>query len=529
MSADGNSQSGAVSQTRFLVVEADRENCERIERYLLLDGARKVYVAQKPLVALRILQDRNTPVDCVLCAHRPGFISGLAFLTNLRAGRWGRTSLQSVKFILMMPRRDEKAVKLADRFAVSGYIFGTLTRDNVIGSIVKALEPPVAPKATTNLKVAHLRAGEADLIVVPFLSSFGRLAFPEQQEALQAVVVAAQRAHLSGGVAAIWPTEDGGAAFLGPPVYHRFLSKLTVDFVSKIRNTAIHVDWPGVDPTDPGAGRDTKVAPAEAHAPRYERLEEDTLDRRHDAPGKGEPFKRPMNDEDIRQVALAFKAMAPEEFVEKFVRSQPILALGQDGSLTPLMHEYFVSISHLRDAFFPSVNLRGSKNAFRSLTLLLDQVMLRSLSLFAKAEQPYSLNLNIHSVLTKSFADSLRGVRADLLTVEIPQSTITPNFEEFKSARKLLESHGLKFAVDQIFPDTIGLLNLDHLGSRMAKLTWKGELKNCSPVHREFVQRILDEGIATVLTRIDDPAALEVADSLRVRNLQGYLIDDMIG
>jgi EAL domain-containing protein (putative c-di-GMP-specific phosphodiesterase class I) len=154
--------------------------------------------------------------------------------------------------------------------------------------------------------------------------------------------------------------------------------------------------------------------------------------------------------------------------------------------------------------------------------------MLRSLPFLPKNGLPSSLNLNVHSILTQTFdAVIKKNVSLEHLTFEIPQPMITQYFEEFKKARDLIYSRGGKIAVDQIFPDTMGSLDLGSVAPNIAKVHWKGDLKNFSAGHRDFVKGALDRGITMVMSRVDEPVALEIAQEFGIRNFQGFLIDEM--
>jgi DNA-binding NarL/FixJ family response regulator len=530
MPVEDKSQKTIIGQTRFLVLDPDTKIGERLKRFLLAEGAPAVHLAPSSILALRVLQDRRTPVDCVVCTHRPPAISGVEFLANLRAGRWGGLALQHLKVILFMAGRDAAVTDLADRLRVNGYIFGDMDREAVRTAIFMALDPQGRQKAPANFKLAHMRTSEADILVAAFPPSFGRLPWEKQQRALQAVAIGAKAEGLSGGVAAVFATENGGTSFIAVPAYERFMSRLSVAAVEKQLNRAIHVDWPDGDPTvadAPPAQSAADDAPA-APLPLFDEEEEAALDdRRRLAPKIEKSFARGLTEEDIRAVATAFKEMGAAEFVQKFVRNQAISLQGQSQPLTPMMREYYVSIELLRNAFFPGIEMRGSNRAFQSLTHLLDQLMLRSLPFLPQNRLPTSLNLNVHSILTKTFESSLKGARGDLLTFEIPQPMIVSHFEEFKKARELITAYGGKIAVDQIFPDTIGHLDLDQVGASIAKLHWKGGLKNFSQAHRDFVKRAIDRGVTIVMSRVDDPAAFEIAQEFGVQNFQGFLIDEM--
>lgn len=526
---DDKPQKTVIARTRFLVVDSEAAVGEGLRRFLLAEGSPAVHVAPSTIIALRILQDRKTPVDCVICAHRPAALSGVEFLTNLRAGRWGGLPLQHISFLLVMPARDAQAMAIADNMKVSGYILGKLDKDNVRQSIVRALDPKGIAKALPNFKIAHVRAGERDLILAPFPPSFGRLNTDKQQQALQAVSVGAQRESLSGAVAGVYADSSGKTAFVAPEVYERFLSRLTVESVGTMLNRAIYVEWTGGDPTVEAADTaddDIEPLPLFDEDEDEKKEEEESSDRRR-VVSKADRPARGLTDDDIRGVAKAFKEMGPEEFVSKFVRHQAILMQSQSQLLAPTMREFYVSIDLLRKSFFPGVEMRGSKRSFQSLTHMLDQLMLRSLPFLPKDGLPSSLNINVHSILTQTFDSVLKTTSLENFTFEIPQPMIASHFDEFRKARDMIFANGGRIAVDQIFPDTVSALDLAEVKPHIAKLHWKGDLKSSTEAHREFVKRTLDRGIAMIMSRVDDPAALEIGQEFGIRNFQGFLIDEM--
>src|SRR5262249_35766237 len=129
MASDGKSPNTVISQTRFLVVDPDPRVGEGLRRFLLSEKSPAVHVALSPVLGLRILQDRRTPVDCVICSHGSKDYSALDFLAGLRAGRWGGLSLQHIKFILMMPAAEGQVIEYASSLRVTGFIIGGLNKD----------------------------------------------------------------------------------------------------------------------------------------------------------------------------------------------------------------------------------------------------------------------------------------------------------------------------------------------------------------------------------------------------------------
>jgi EAL domain-containing protein (putative c-di-GMP-specific phosphodiesterase class I) len=361
-------------------------------------------------------------------------------------------------------------------------------------------------------------------VLAVFPASFGRLSSEKQQLAIDAVAAGAKAARLSGGVAAMYSDENGQPASVAADVYKRFLSRLTMEAAEKLLNRDIRVEWIDGDPTVAAP----PPVPETTDAAKPAATDDDIGDRRR-AVLTDKPFRRVLTEDDIRAVAVAFKEMGPEEFVQKFVRNQAISLQGAAQPMTPMMREYYVSIEQLRSAFFPGAEMRGSKRAFQSLTHLLDQLMLRSLPFLPTNGLPVSLNLNVHSILTKTFESALKTSQAELLTFEIPQPMIAQHFAEYKKAHDLVAAHGAKIAVDQIFPDTLGQLDLEQVGTNIAKLHWKGDLKNFSAAHRESVKRAIDRGVTMVMSRVDDPAAFKIAQEFGIQNFQGFLIDEMAG
>ncbi len=229
-----------IRRTRFLVVDGDKAALNTIEQFLLACGAPQVHQAAAPLVALRILQDPNARVDCVICAHKRGTITGLQFLQGLRSGRWGGGRVQNVKFILMMAQLDVSAVQLADRSGVSGYYIGELNK-SLAAEVIKALTGPRAVSPLPAMQVAHVNMGGADFILVPFDPSFARADAGSQQGAIGQLQTLMQEQLLAGAVTPIWETPDHAIGYFAPPQHHALLAGLTPDFVRGNLNREITV------------------------------------------------------------------------------------------------------------------------------------------------------------------------------------------------------------------------------------------------------------------------------------------------
>lgn len=228
-------------RTRFLVVDGDKGALGAIEKFLLACGAPQVHIAPAPLAALRILQDPHARVDCVICAHKHGTISGLQFLQGLRSGRWGAGRIQNVKFMLMMAQFDLSAVQTADRSGVSGYYIGVPKPKALLAEIIKTLTAARAISPLPTMQVAHVNMSGADFVLVPFDASFAHADVVSQQSAVGQLETLMQEQLLAGAVTPVWETADHGVGYFAPPQYHASLGGLTLDFLHSNLNRELTV------------------------------------------------------------------------------------------------------------------------------------------------------------------------------------------------------------------------------------------------------------------------------------------------
>ncbi len=244
-----------IRSTRFLIVDGDKAALERVDQFLRSAGAPQVYLAPAPLVALRILQESRSNIDCIICAHKTGTITGLQFLQNLRAGRWGSGKVRQTKFILMMQRLDVAAVQVADSSGANGYYIGELHRDAFIGEIAKALISPRVESPLPKMQVAHVNMSGVDFIFVPMEAGFGSADPGSQQHVVGELQSMMQEQLLARAVTPVWESADSRVGYFAAPQYHALLAALTLDFVRANLNrelTALHPP-PFVPLSSPGS------------------------------------------------------------------------------------------------------------------------------------------------------------------------------------------------------------------------------------------------------------------------------------
>jgi CheY-like chemotaxis protein len=237
----GIADADIIRRTRFLVVDGDKAALDAVEKSLLACGAPQVLPAPAPLAALRILQDPRARIDCVICAHKRGTITGLQFLQGLRSGRWGGGKIQSVKFILMMGQLDVEAVQVGDRSGISGYVIGDLKQQSLAEEVIKALTSTSMVSPLPTMKVAHVNMSGADFVLVPFDTGFAQSSLASQQGVMTQLASMMQEQQLGGAVAPVWEAPGGGVGYFAAPQHHTRLAGLTLDFVQANLNREFSV------------------------------------------------------------------------------------------------------------------------------------------------------------------------------------------------------------------------------------------------------------------------------------------------
>jgi EAL domain-containing protein (putative c-di-GMP-specific phosphodiesterase class I) len=204
---------------------------------------------------------------------------------------------------------------------------------------------------------------------------------------------------------------------------------------------------------------------------------------------------------------------------------------GPGQTLAPMMSEYFISMDLLRKPLFIDIEMRGSGRLFNEFTLVLDQIMLEAFHELAPDSGPCSINLNVQSVFTTEFDNFISRSKPEKLkdvVFEFRQSNIVEHFDEFQVARGLIKDRGARIAVDQIFPQTVGLVDLEYIGASIAKIHWRKGAEDVLKERRRALKYLMECGVLPILIRVDDSKALEVGSALGVKTFQGFLIDEML-
>ena len=241
---------------------------------------------------------------------------------------------------------------------------------------------------------------------------------------------------------------------------------------------------------------------------------------------------RPLQEEDIKMVLEVHRKVGDEKFKQIFVQSQRIADIKPGQKPEELMKEYFIRMDALKKHVFPNVELRGMGNLFNQLTITLDRVLIGAFNEINPKRHPCSINLNVESVFDKAFEDFLgESDEAALANIvfEFRQDNILQHFDEFELAANLITSKGGTVAVDAIFPETVGLVNLPRLHATFAKIFWRTDAEDVLPAQRDEIKKMQDQGMIFIIARLDDEVGIQVGHDLGITVFQGFYIDDLLG
>ena len=250
-----------------------------------------------------------------------------------------------------------------------------------------------------------------------------------------------------------------------------------------------------------------------------------------DADG-GNKQLRPLTPADIKNVMKAYEKFGSEKFIKAFVRTQDVMLAIAGKPPESVLREYFISMDLLRKPLFIDVEMRGSCRLFNEFTLVLDQILLQAFNQMHTTSERCSINLNVESVFTEAFEGFIESTPAAVLeqvVFEFRQSNIVENFDEFQVARGLIKSKGAHIAVDQIFPQTVGLVDLDYIGASIAKIHWRNGAEDVLKERERAIKYLIDCNVVPVLIRVDNEHAIEVGQRMGINMFQGFLIDQKLG
>ena len=241
---------------------------------------------------------------------------------------------------------------------------------------------------------------------------------------------------------------------------------------------------------------------------------------------------RPLTESDIAMVTQVSDRVGKDAFARVFVRNQRLVEIQPGGSPTEVMNEYYIGMDMLKKHVFPNVELRGSANLFNQLTIVLDRILLDAFNEVNPQRVKCSVNLNVESVFTRTF-EAFLGQQDEQafanIVFEFRQANVLQHFDEYEVASTLIKSRGGTIAVDAIFPETVGIVNLSRVHATMAKIFWRNGAETVLPQYQDHIKAMQDAGISVVIARLDDETGVEIGHSLGITLYQGFHVDKLVG
>ncbi len=240
---------------------------------------------------------------------------------------------------------------------------------------------------------------------------------------------------------------------------------------------------------------------------------------------------RPLSAHDLQKVMQAYKKFGSEKFLKTFIRNQVVASFSSAQGFQPEMHEYYVSMDILRKPLFIDVEMRASGHLFHDFTRVLDQIVLGSFQYLQATQMPFSVNCNVSTVFTATFADFMDGADKKLLkrmSFEFRQADVVEHFDEFEVAKGVIHAMGANVGVDHIFPQTLGLVDLDYIGAKYAKVHWREDAEDTLRERHKAIKYIQSCGVEPILIRAGSSEAVKVGSELGVEKFQGFHIDNSL-
>lgn len=255
--------------------------------------------------------------------------------------------------------------------------------------------------------------------------------------------------------------------------------------------------------------------------------------------GKEEEIKTPtirrklrrLGEQDIDRVVEVTQEIGHESFAKVFVRHQVMAEILPGGPPQNFMREYFVAMDALKTHVFLDVELRGSGNIFNQLTITLDRLLLDSFTDANPTRTACSINLNVESVFTRAFQNFLEHADKDAfenIAFEFRQANVLQQFDEYEVAANLIASRKGSVAIDAVFPETVGIVNMQRLGANYAKIFWRQGAETVLQNFESEIEALQEQGTRVILARVDDELGVQVGHDLGITLFQGFHIDDLL-
>ncbi|QPO10191.1 EAL domain-containing protein [Thalassospira sp. A40-3] len=224
--------------------------------------------------------------------------------------------------------------------------------------------------------------------------------------------------------------------------------------------------------------------------------------------------------------------------LSEHIRQQPVcvFAHGSSKELHPVFDEFFVSITDLRNALMPNIDLASNRWLFQHMTETLDKRMLNYLCkrTFKTHASSFSINLNLGTLTSKDFDKFDETVRRNWqgnVIIELNQVDLFSNLETYLRVRDDFHERGYRILIDNLTVEALSFVDRKRLKADFIKVAWREEMTDnvIRKKYSEMDSLVKNSGRERViLCRCDSPTAIKFGQSLGITLFQGRYIDNMI-
>ncbi|WP_404426424.1 EAL domain-containing protein [Thalassospira australica] len=249
---------------------------------------------------------------------------------------------------------------------------------------------------------------------------------------------------------------------------------------------------------------------------------------------KPKDILHPINAENLAQLEDTIHSADLSEHI----RQQPVCVFAREGSreLHPVFDEFFVSITDLRNAIMPNIDLASNRWLFQHMTEVLDKRMLNYLCkrTFKTHASSFSINLNLETLTSKDFERFDEVVRKKWpgnVILELNQVDLFSNLETYLRLRDEFHERGYRVLIDNLTVEALSFVDRKSLKADFIKVAWREEMTDnvIRKKYSEMDNLVKNSGRERViLCRCDSPTAIKFGQSLGITLFQGRYIDNMI-
>ena len=232
-------------------------------------------------------------------------------------------------------------------------------------------------------------------------------------------------------------------------------------------------------------------------------------------------------------LAKVQKALSMTDF-SSLIRRQSVCAVIGKSSPQVLFDEVFVSIADLRDMLMPDVDLAANPWLFLHLAGTLDKRVLVHVSKHddGALTRNFSLNLNVSTLLSDDFLlfdENINTSMRSSVVLELQLVDIFSDIKAFMLAKTFAQYRGYKICIDGVTVDKLKYINRTNLGADLIKIIWHPSFIDIVNEDKHFVDYVnRAERAKMILCRVDDPAEVEIGNSLGINLYQGRYIQRLL-